>query len=255
MCGIAMIIGQSAIPAKESMSLMLRRMKHRGPDGNGIWQSKNSPVTLGHVRLAIQDLSNAGAQPMHLDNRWHSIVNGEIYNYPFLRNELEKRYRAQFRSNCDSEVILHGYKYEGLKFFARLNGMFSIALFDDFSGQTHLIRDRLGIKPLYYMLHKNQFILASEIKSIFGAVSEKKWHIDEIGLSQFMTYQTPLNGRTLFSKVKQLQPGCILTLETHRLKEYVINKYWTPEQNIDKSLTFSKASAHFGDVLKSQLPH
>ena len=68
-----------------------------------------------------------------------------------------------------------------------------------------------------------------------------------------MTYQTPLNGRTLFSKVKQLQPGCILTLETHRLKEYVINKYWTPEQNIDKSLTFSKASAHFGDVLKDSV--
>ena len=131
MCGITGLIGSNANYNKQFLPNMIERIAHRGPDGNGIWYSNEKNVALGHTRLAILDTSEDGLQPMHLKTHdLHLVVNGEIYNYPELRKKLENLYGIKYYSNCDSEIILHGYAHVGESFFKLLNGMFAFVLVD-----------------------------------------------------------------------------------------------------------------------------
>jgi len=130
-CGIAGLLGVDTDYIDQSMTRMVERIAHRGPDGTGQWRSHDKRVALAHTRLAILDTSDAGKQPMHLESHdLHLVVNGEIYNYLYLREDLERSYGIQYSSNCDSEIILHGYAHEGTAFFKRMNGMFTFALVD-----------------------------------------------------------------------------------------------------------------------------
>lgn len=161
MCGIAGIYGDIE---KKSIKSMLDIQNYRGPDGSDIWISKKGNYSLGHVRLAIIDV-DGGKQPIpNEDNTIFLAVNGEVYNYKKLRHKLEENH--EFRTQSDSEVILHLYEEEGINFLKKIKGMFAIAIFDEDKGLV-LARDPLGIKPLYYgILGENSLYYSSEIKCL-----------------------------------------------------------------------------------------
>ena len=163
MCGIAGIVGPGANPAVVAQMTAIQR--HRGPDGEGLWSAPG--VVLGHRRLKIIDLSEAGRQPMSTaDERYTIVYNGEVYNYPELRNELAD---APFRSQTDTEVVLRAYARWGPACLERLNGMFAFAIWDARERQLFCARDRLGIKPFYYAQVGEQFYFASEIRGLLAA--------------------------------------------------------------------------------------
>ena len=167
MCGIAGILhlkGESTTRSLPTLELMLDSMRHRGPDDRG--SQDLGPFTCGHLRLSILDLSHNGHQPMSINdgNLWITY-NGEIYNYIELRKELQAL-GSTFRGDTDTEVILHAYQHWGLECFNRFNGMWALAIWDARNRQLIFSRDRVGIKPLYWCIHKDNFVFASEIKAI-----------------------------------------------------------------------------------------
>ena len=147
------------------LSDSLASIAHRGPDGRGQYRDERNGVVLGNVRLAIIDLSPAGAQPMTSDDgRVVLVFNGEIYNFRELRAELEARGVA-FRGHSDTEVLLRLYLADGLAMLPRLNGIFAFAIYDSRSGELVLARDALGVKPLYFCESVAGLAFASEIKA------------------------------------------------------------------------------------------
>ncbi len=203
MCGIAGIRGKDAVARVKKL---LPLVSHRGPDGEGVW-SKCSYFALGHRRLAINDLSSSGKQPMvSADGRIVIVVNGEIYNYRELRESLEKL-GAKFNSSSDSEVVLHAWNYWGKDCFTKLNGMFALAIYDCTNDLLVLARDRLGIKPLYYSCTDHNFVFASEIKAVVARLTGSTPKIDPTGLNQYLTYQNYFGSRTLYEGIKLLEPG------------------------------------------------
>src|SRR5262245_36349727 len=159
MCGVCGCLSPSR--SRERVKSILARLHHRGPDDEGIWS--DADVALGHRRLSIVDLSSAGHQPLvTADGRLITVVNGDIYNYPALRRELEQK-GAQFQSNSDSEVVLHAYRAWGTEAFDCLNGMFAFGLWDRDRSRLFVVRDRLGIKPVYYLAESDLFCFSSEI--------------------------------------------------------------------------------------------
>jgi asparagine synthase (glutamine-hydrolysing) len=143
-------------------------LTHRGPDGAGTWVSADRRVGLGHRRLSIIDLSEAAAQPMCNEDEtlWVSF-NGEIYNHAEIRSELEHMGGHRWKTDhSDTEVILHAFEQWGIECLTRFRGMFAIALWDVKRRRLWLIRDRIGIKPLYYSIHHNRITFGSEIKAL-----------------------------------------------------------------------------------------
>jgi len=255
MCGIAGFAGRAGYDdagSQAAINIMLERMRHRGPDGHGHWNDAGQGVTLGHGRLAIVDTSEAGRQPMHLGSL-HAVVNGEIYNYPELRTDLETRYGARFTSNCDSEIVLHGFACEGEAFFARMNGMFAAALFDAATGTLRLLRDRAGIKPVYYCHDAGTFYFASEIKGLLAPLGASRWPIDLEGLSQYLCFQTAFAGRTLFAGVSLLLPGHMLTLQTDTPEAFVTASY-IPRENAEVPIDdFQEAVTAYTEVFDASV--
>jgi asparagine synthase (glutamine-hydrolysing) len=208
MCGLAGIVNTDASPVDEAV---LRRMTtaiaHRGPDGEGHYVA--GPVGLGHRRLAIIDLSLAGAQPMANETgSLRLIFNGEIYNFRELRRELEALGHI-FRSRTDCEVVLHAYEEWGESAVGRFNGMFAFALWDEPNRRIWLARDRYGIKPLYYTQQGRAFLFGSEIKALLKhpALSPRP-SFD--ALSEYFTFQNIFTDLTLFEGVKLLPAGCTM---------------------------------------------
>jgi asparagine synthase (glutamine-hydrolysing) len=147
----------------------LSLLKHRGPDGSYTWHNQEQSISLGHTRLAIIDKSESGIQPMHREHL-HIVYNGEIFNFVELRDEL-MALGFTFTSTSDTEVILNAYKAWKEECFARFNGMWALAIWNDIDNTLLLSRDRFGEKPLYYINHNNYFAFASEMKAlipIFG---------------------------------------------------------------------------------------
>ena len=161
MCGIS-----GSVPAVEDqvISQSLALIAHRGPDGEGIW-NKDNQVSLGHRRLAISDLSENGIQPMHR-GPLSLVFNGEIYNYPEIKKELEKKGHT-FRTTGDAEVILVAWQEWGAACLSKFNGMWAFALWDEQVNKLFLARDRFGKKPLFWTLQKNIFAFSSEMKGLF----------------------------------------------------------------------------------------
>lgn len=246
MCGICGIVGNSSRDNTTRIKLMMQRMIHRGPDGRGTWKSKKNKVTLGHVRLAIQDISSAGSQPMHHTAGLHYVINGEIYNYPDLKKHLTSS--TKFDSQCDSEIIKYGWLKSGEKFIHQINGMFALAIFDERTNILTLARDRLGIKPLYYTIYKGELLFASEIKALFGAIDSDEWKINQQALSEYMTYQTAMGENTLFSNIFQVPSGHILSFDVNNLKDIRKVAYWSVTTNKNRSLTFPKTLNKFKEV-------
>jgi asparagine synthase (glutamine-hydrolysing) len=193
-------------------------MTSRGPDGAGAWLSPDGRAALASRRLAILDLSEAGAQPMSTpDGRWHLVLNGEIYNFRELRQELEDQ-GATFRSQSDTEVVLTLLARDGTAALPRLRGMFGLALWDGAAKRLLLARDPLGIKPLYYSTEGGCLRFASQVKALEagGAVSRA---VDPAGLAGFLLWGSVPDPFTLRSAVRALPAGCSLTAEEGRIGE------------------------------------
>jgi len=173
MCGIAGVLSftNSAFRVSESYLTRMRDvMAHRGPDGAGIFVSPDRRLGLGFRRLAIIDLSERAMQPMsNEDGTLWVVFNGEIYNHAEIRKELEARGGHRWKTDhSDTEVILHAFEEWGIDCVHKFRGMFAIALWDTKQRQLWLIRDRIGVKPLYYSIHHGRITFASEIKAFAG---------------------------------------------------------------------------------------
>lgn len=224
MCGIAGIIGSSDASV---MRRMTQVMEHRGPDDHGIQTFRGVPgleeAVLGYQRLSIIDLSAAGHQPMcNEDETLWIVFNGEIYNFADLRVELEKA-GHQFKSHTDTEVILHGYEEWGARCVDRFVGMFAYALLDTKRGELLLVRDRLGVKPLYYVEVNGTFAFASEIKALLEVPGVPR-EIDPLGLDLYLALGYVPGPRSLFREVRKLPPGHMLRLGRNGTE---IEKYWS----------------------------
>ncbi|MCB0583323.1 MAG: asparagine synthase (glutamine-hydrolyzing) [Phaeodactylibacter sp.] len=207
MCGIAGIINLDGSEVREEqICRMIRPMKHRGPDDEGMFREKG--VGLGFVRLSIIDLSPAGHQPMFSqDERFVIVFNGEIYNYLELREDL-KKLGFSFRTRTDTEVLLCAYQAWGEAMLHRLNGMWAFVIYDREAQELFGARDRYGIKPFYYSIDEGRVIFASEIPPIL-AVLEKKPGADLHSIFDYLVFnRTDQSGRTFFEEVKKLGHGC-----------------------------------------------
>ena len=193
-------------------------MAHRGPDDEGYYSDKK--VSLGMRRLSIIDLVT-GHQPIPNEDKsvW-VILNGEIYNFPELREQLIAKGHTFF-TKSDTEVIVHLYEEEGENFVSRLNGMFAIALWDKKSNTFYLVRDRLGIKPLHYWQTEDNLVFSSEIKSILQADYQRE--LDFESMSQFFTFEYIPAPETIFKGIKKLLPGHMIVISNEKIK---VNSYW-----------------------------
>ncbi|MGQ0764489.1 MAG: asparagine synthase (glutamine-hydrolyzing) [Gemmatimonadota bacterium] len=231
MCGIAGIVARSrdsGPPPGRPLRAMLDALEHRGPDGEGIHE--DGPAALGHKRLAIIDLES-GRQPMcNEDGTVWITFNGEIYNYVELRQELARHHK--FRSQSDTEVILHLYEELGERCLERLNGMFAFAIWDSRQQRIFAARDRIGIKPFYWTFTDRGLAFASEPKALLAAgIIDAE--ADSQGLEEYLTFQFCLGDRTLFRGIRRLQPGCYLTWRPGRDASPAEVCYWDFNYDLD----------------------
>jgi asparagine synthase (glutamine-hydrolysing) len=214
-CGIAGVL--SVDPSYKVTSDLVDQMRdsmaHRGPDGVGTWVADDATVGLGFRRLAIIDLSAAAMQPMpNEDGRYRLVFNGEIYNHAEIRRELEAAGGHSWRTDhADSEVIVHAFEQWGIECVERFRGMFAFAIWDAVDRCLWLVRDRIGVKPLYYAIHSDHLTFASEIKAILRDPAQERV-VDEDALFHYLSFLTTPAPMTLFAGIQKLEPGTWLRL-------------------------------------------
>ncbi|MFX0198550.1 MAG: asparagine synthase (glutamine-hydrolyzing) [Candidatus Hodarchaeota archaeon] len=255
MCGIVGICNWNGQPVSEkTLRDMASLVNHRGPDDEGLWLGGN--IGLGHKRLSIIDLTATGHQPMANENESVWIVyNGEIYNYVELRSILEKKGHT-FRSQSDTEVILHSYEEWGEECVHKFNGMFAFAIWDDIHKTLFAARDRLGIKPFYFYVDNHRIIFSSEIKAIFRAPNVPIL-ANYSAILDYMAYEYVLSDDTFFKGVRKLLPGHRLSVKG---KHMSIQRYWElpspiaqEAQKIDFNDLKTQINALFTDSVRIRL--
>jgi asparagine synthase (glutamine-hydrolysing) len=237
MCGIFCIynVDKFKVISQTVVETAIAEMHHRGPDDDGIYLSRN--VGLGHKRLSIIDLS-AGHQPMFNEDKQVVVVyNGEIYNHTSIRKELISKGHI-FKTVCDTEAIIHSYEEWGVESVKKFNGMFSYVIFDKRNETLTIVRDRIGIKPLYYYWDSKTFICSSEIKPIF-ATGLVEANINKKVLDSFFSLGYVPGPETMFKDIYKLSPGNYLQLKGDKLKE---TEYWDFADIEKKDYTFSQAT-------------
>jgi len=228
MCGIlgALSFNNGSFKVTEPyLTVMRDTMHHRGPDGFGTWISDDGKVGFGHRRLSIIDLSEAAAQPMcNADQSLWLTFNGEIYNHAEIRAELIKDGFNQWKTDhSDTEVILHAYARWGIEALHKFRGMFAFGLWDERNKELWLVRDRIGIKPLYYSIHHGRITFASEIKALLKDPQQPR-AVSEEALYHYLSFLTTPGPQTLFDGIHKLAPGTWLRVKTDGMvQEY---KYW-----------------------------
>lgn len=231
MCGITGYWARrgDAGPWLEDLAASVESLRQRGPDDRGVWVRPGARVALGHTRLTIIDLTSAGHQPMRsADGSLSMVFNGEVYNFAQLRSELEAL-GHRFRSTGDSEVVLAALQQWGVDAVQRFNGMFAIALWDEREHRLRLIRDRMGVKPLYYAWNGNQFWFGSELKAL-RAFEAWKPEIDGDALGEYLQYGYVSAPRSIYRHVRKLLPGH--WLELGEVGEPVERRYWSPHSGL-----------------------
>lgn len=228
MCGIAGYLrtdGGTFSCDESVLATFHESIRHRGPDGYGTWHSNEHKIAFIHRRLSIIDLSQAGHQPM-LDPEQSVVLtfNGEIYNHLQLRTELEQKGYV-YRSHTDTETILYAYKEWGIDCIKRFEGMFAFALYDLRTQECFFVRDRIGIKPLYFSLQGGYFSFASEIKALWQLPWMKK-ELSKQGFYHYLTYMVAPAPFTLFEGVYKLPAGFYAKLDAH--KHLTFNEWYSP---------------------------
>jgi asparagine synthase (glutamine-hydrolysing) len=252
MCGIAGIVSfrKSLKHCRSELDSMVATLELRGPDSAGIWMDQHAAI--GHRRLAVIDL-DGGHQPMIAEVSKKQIVltfAGEIYNFIELRNEL-KRFGHTFRTRSDTEVILRGYIEWGLDVAKRLNGMFSFAIWDVAQERLVLVRDRLGVKPLFYMETPDGLVFGSEPKTILASKSADR-SVDLDGLREALAW-TKSPGLAVWRGMKEVQPGELITITREGIRQ---SKYWQLESSPhsdSKEDTVSSIHELLEDIVERQL--
>lgn len=238
MCGICGVVGISPqYPVDpETIVRMRDTLVHRGPDDCGIYLAAG--VGLGHRRLSIIDLRPEGRQPLANEDKSIRIVfNGEIYNYVELRRELIDA-GHRFRSETDTEVIVHLYEDYGVRCLGRLRGMFAIAIWDERHRTLFLARDRVGKKPLYYTADENRLAFASEAKALLVAGIARA--PDHSSINQYLTYGYVPGAQSGFREIRKLPPAHYLT---YRDGKVALTRYWRLSNSSQASRAFTPSIA------------
>jgi asparagine synthase (glutamine-hydrolysing) len=252
MCGICGFVtpDQFAWPDIEAMC---QSLSHRGPDdhGSAVFRTHDLVIGLGHSRLSIIDLSEAGHQPMADDSQQTWIVyNGEVYNFSDLRRKLLAQGFA-FRGHSDTEVILYAYKHWGIACLERLHGMFALAIYDRSANRLILARDRIGIKPLYYSAGET-LLFASELKALMACQKFQR-KVDLDSLYQYLSFQYVPAPRSIFVDTYKLEPGCYVNLNLDT-NDFKVSRYWDPMGSIeDKDQLEVRAEEGYLECVKELL--
>ncbi|MFP4027798.1 MAG: asparagine synthase (glutamine-hydrolyzing) [Candidatus Brocadiia bacterium] len=243
MCGIAGLITSQSndLAPAELVARMIAPLAHRGPDDSGVWTSENGQVGLGHRRLSIIDLSAEGHQPMaSACGRYVLVYNGEIYNYKTLRKELERTGSdINWRGHSDTEVLVESVAHWGLdKTIGKLNGMFAFAVWDRKKQTLSLVRDRLGIKPLYYGWAERNFVFGSELKALRNLPT---WDndINRYSPGLFLRHSYVPAPHTIHENTRKLLPGQVLTLSLQDVNSHRLptpSFCWDPRNIIEECM-------------------
>ena len=272
MCGIAGAIRripdgrEAARPRRANICGFVEKMseaqRHRGPDGSGLWQSSGQEVVFGHRRLAILDLSPAGAQPMvDGDSGCAVTFNGEIYNFSGIRRDLEALGET-FRSSCDTEVVLKAYKRWGIDAVKRFRGIFALALWDPRSRAVHLVRDQMGIKPLYWTVFhdgdtgEEVVLFASEVRALLasGAVPRR---LDPAAVASYLWHGFVVGPTTIVEGVHLLPAATILSIEAgdgaRPQNSRRMRQYWAMPSSADGKTTVADLRDELMSTVQMQL--
>jgi len=272
MCGIAGAIrripgsSDAARPRSDRIGAFVERISeaqhHRGPDGLGLWESRGQEVVFGHRRLAILDLSDAGAQPMVDDDSGCAVTfNGEVYNFPEIRRDLEALGET-FGSSCDTEVVLKAHKRWGIDAVERFRGIFALALWDPRSRAVHLVRDPMGIKPLYWTAIRDDgsgeevVLFASEVRALLasGAVGRR---LDPAAVASYLWQGFVVGPNTIVEGVHLLPAASILTLDAgdpgQPRNARRIRQYWRMPSSADRKTTVAELRDELVRAVEMQL--
>ena len=253
MCGINGILANVKISnLEERISEMNKSIAHRGPDAEDFFLTEN--IALGHRRLSIIDTRETANQPMHsYSGAWHIVFNGEIYNFKEIRDELN----YAFRTESDTEVIIAAVEEKGVNWFIEnANGMFAIALYNSDKNQLFLIRDRLGIKPLYYFNDGEKFVFSSEIKAILASGLVKA-EFNELAVDEYLGNRYVREPYTFFQNIYQVEAG--IYLEVDKSLKVEKHRYWDiPEgfnldQDFDEEVIANNFEAQLTKAIKYRL--
>ena len=253
MCGIAGIISKNAqLVSQERIQSATNCLRHRGPEGEGIWISHDRTVALGHLRLSIIDLSNKAAQPMQYLNRYHIIHNGELYNYVEIKEQLLKK-GYQFNSQSDTEVIVAAYDFWKSDCVSQFDGMFAFAIWDAKEKKIFAARDRFGEKPFFFFYDEEQLLFSSEMKSLWSMGISKE--VNHAMLYNFLTVaytSNPANPQeTFFENTYKLPAASFLTYSLIN-NELQIEKYWQVYPEV-KTISEEKAISQFRDLFSQSI--
>jgi asparagine synthase (glutamine-hydrolysing) len=236
MCGIAGSVAlRDDMPPPEVSDLvaMVGALRHRGPDEFGLYRDRRAG--LGHARLSVIDLAT-GQQPLSNESGSTWVVfNGEIYNYLELRAQLAAL-GHRFRTQSDTEVIVHAYEQWAEGAFVRFNGQFAVALWDSAEETLVLARDRLGVRPIYLCEHAGRLWFASEVKAIFAGDRSIPRRLDPLGLAETFTFWTTTAPQGMFAGVTELEPGHVRTVSRGRTED---RAFWEPRYPVDEGTAFS----------------
>lgn len=248
MCGIGGVLTRRGPASASGLERMTDSLRHRGPDESSTWVEDR--LGLAHTRLSIIDLA-ASHQPMHaVDRSWSVVFNGEIFNYRELREDLD----YPFRTEGDTEVLVAGLVRHGIRFVERLRGQFSIAAYDHTGRTLHLVRDRLGVLPLYYRLDHRGIVFGSEIKAIHAYLAEPP-EVDPDSLDGYLAGRSVPAPFTLFAGVSKLPPGH--RAEIGESGELRVDRYWAPPSvratDLDPAKTVDEADRRIRDAVQAAL--
>ena len=244
MCGIAGIVSRTNVETS-TINNIKSKLSHRGPDNQGSISFADCGVHLIHARLSVIDINDGANQPMiDAEKKIAIVFNGEIYNYKEIRKQIWNQYH--FRTSSDTEVIIAVYTIWGEDGFKKLQGMYSFCLIDRQNKKLFLMRDRLGIKPLYISISEDKLVFASEVKAVIAAIG-KTPRINKKALAEYAHFGSALGGRSFYEGIESLAPGCILSLSLKADRNRVfISQYLEPSVDSKKNLietvpTYSEA--------------
>ena len=243
MCGIAGFTHLGSAPEPGRIELITKTITHRGPDQQGVFE--DATVSLGAVRLKIIDLGSGDQPIITQDGNTVIVFNGEVYNFTELRAELESL-GHHFRTHCDTEVVLEAFRAWGTDSFKRLRGMFAFAIWHKPSRELFLVRDRVGIKPLYYYEHGRDLLFGSELKVLFAHPDVDR-KLDLEGLTYYLSLNYVPQPYTLAAGVNKVRPGCYLRWKDGHLTQ---EPYWTLRLAPDSRLGLEDAKSELDHLLQ-----